>query len=131
MKVTYITGYPRKATVGNEYLLTFDVEFPAEEWPFEGMEEYPLDIYVPPGPGFTCTPLSIASTRLVMRRAGGTSGPAKFLLTAVRERAQDKNRLRIAVVNKAGSTIGVLHFDDLEVSSSTSLILPLPDCRRA
>jgi hypothetical protein len=111
VNVVYVVSYPRKAVVGGRYRLEVGIEVAGGEWPFDE-EEYPLSVYVDPGRGFTCAPWQEGGGRLVLRR-GGTDAPAQFVLTA--ERAVTRNMLRVSLVNRAGSTIAVLKYDDVVV----------------
>ncbi|MFF4116181.1 FxSxx-COOH system tetratricopeptide repeat protein [Streptomyces sp. NPDC001714] len=76
-----LVGWPRRATAGQSYLVTVDLNGPTGEdaWPYEE-EEFDFGVALDGAPYFVCEALSEPS--VVLHRFGGTYGPARFVVTA-------------------------------------------------
>lgn len=116
MDVEFVVSYPREAQLGGKYRLEVNIEITGGDWPYD-TEEYPLHVMVNAGPGFLCSPFEERNILTLCRE--GTTGPAQFILTAVR--SVPVNRLVVALVNRAGSTIKVLTYTDIMVLSRSDV----------
>ncbi len=97
-----LISYPREVLIGKPYLMTIDLRIAdsQHEWPYDE-EEYQVWFILDTMPLFSH--ISITSPSVVLRRVGGTYGPAKFVLTALQEAPHgEAGEIDILIVNKHG-----------------------------
>jgi hypothetical protein len=114
LNVEPIISYPRQAQPGETYLLTVDLRFSAEDWPYEE-EEYPVHCMLDTGDLFSQEP--IGDGAVILHRFGGSYGAAMFLLKAANEEMEGV--VRVNLVNRWGMPFKTLEFSDIKISEKT------------
>lgn len=102
---------PRTMVVGQQTILTVDVEMVGTDWPYDG-EEYEISCLAHNGPMFTCWARGVP--HLLLHRGGGTYGPVRWLLTATEVGSAE---VRISLINPNGVHITTLRLD-LEITQA-------------
>jgi DNA-directed RNA polymerase specialized sigma24 family protein len=112
-----IINYPRQAKPGETYLLTVDLRFDADAWPYEE-EEYPIHCMLDTGDLFSQEP--IGDSAVILHRFGGTYGPAMYLLKANEQEQQGE--IRVTLVNRWGMPFKLYQLDSMVIYQTGNLL---------
>jgi archaellum biogenesis ATPase FlaH len=126
VSVIPIIHYPRKAVVGETYLMTIDLQAQdgydwQRDWTYEE-EEYPVYCAVDSN---LFSSRVVGSPVILVHRFGGSYGKAKFLLTAIAEIRNGE--IKVALINSRGVTIKNIRVNEVELVNAPIQDDALPD----
>jgi hypothetical protein len=126
VSVKPIIHYPRKAVVGETYLMTIDLQAQdgydwQRDWTYEE-EDYPVYCAVDSN---LFSSRVVGSPVILVHRFGGSYGKAKFLLTAMAE--VRNGEIKVALINSRGVTIRNIRVNEVELVNAPIQDDALPD----
>ncbi|WDZ83387.1 hypothetical protein [Micromonospora cathayae] len=98
--MTPLIAWPRRVEVGRDYLVTVDLSFPPDQWPYQD-EELSLGCLLEGAGQFVVE--SYGETSMILHRFGGTYGPVRFVVRATAtDREQTDGALWLTLVTAGG-----------------------------